>query len=83
MKTIVVGATMLAFLLGGADIASAKGFREHTGSSHAGSSTRVHAPRASRASKPKGDYVVRKCKTPACFKKHPGGTYGFYAKPKG
>ena len=31
----------------------------------------------SHSKKPQNGYIVRHCKTEACFKKHPGGEYGF------
>jgi len=36
-----------------------------------------HSSRSSSHKSGNG-YVVRYCETPACFKKHPSGTYGFY-----
>jgi len=92
MKFLIVAATMLAVGLAGLDSAAARSDRSSGGggSSHSSGGSRssgayrahaprVHAPRAARA---KSDYVIVKCKTPACFKKHPSGTYGFVPKAK-
>jgi hypothetical protein len=76
---MIVAATVVAVLFGGIEGAAAKTYRTHSGSSHASGSTRVHTP---RAAKPKANYVIVKCKTKACFKKHPSGTYGFVPKAK-
>jgi len=85
MKHMVIVAAAAAMLLAGIDVAAAKSYRSHSsGGGHSGGSMRVHAPRAPKAhaARAKGDYVIVKCKTAACLKKHPSGTYGFYPKQK-
>ena len=82
MKFLILAATMLAVALAGIDSASAKTYRTDSGgSSHSWGSTRTHAPRAAKA-KTKTDYVIVKCKTKACLKKHPSGVYSFVPKAK-
>jgi hypothetical protein len=80
MKIMILAATMLAVALAGIDSAAAKTYRTHGGgSSHSTGATRMHAPRAAKA---KTNYVIVTCKTKACLKKHPSGTYSFVPKTK-
>lgn len=90
MKLMIVAATAVAVLLGGMEVADAKSERSsgggssHFGGSHSSGSrsSGTHRVRAPRAAKAKRDYVVVKCKTSACLKKHPSGVYGFVPKAK-
>jgi hypothetical protein len=78
MKCLIVAAMMAVFL--SATIADAKTERTHSGDSYHPAS--MHRVTHGRAAKPKRDYVVVNCKTKACMKKHPSGTYGFVPKKK-
>ena len=52
------------------------GFHAH------GSSSRAKGSTAGDSAKTKSAYIVVKCKTAACLKKHPSGVYAFQSKPK-
>ena len=88
MKSLAVVALASAMLLGGMHGADAKTERSHSGGgfnssgSHSGGSHRSASPRP-HAAKSKSNYVIVKCKTNACLKKHPSGVYGFVPKKKG
>jgi len=69
---MAVGAAEPAFARGGGSAAGGGGNtlgRSHDGGSH---------PRSRSRQKSGDGYIVRHCKTAACFKKHPSGEYGFY-----
>jgi hypothetical protein len=70
MKSIIATILVAAMLTCAARAASAETHRSHGGGSH-------HASRSA-----KRDLIVVKCKTKACFKKHPSGVYAFKPKPK-
>jgi len=66
MKRLCALLCMLALIFAAADMAQARSDRT-TG----GGSGRSHGSKSANA------YIVRHCKTAACYKKHPSGTYGF------
>jgi len=79
MQKLCLGFCALALLFFASDGAQARGSTGggggRSGSSgwHGGGShSRSHSSKHDTAS-----YIVRHCKTGACYKKHPSGTYGF------
>jgi hypothetical protein len=80
MKHLVIAAVVAAMLCAGARLAEAKTYRsDGGGSSHASG---PHRTSHTHAAKSKSKYVIVKCKTKACLKKHPSGVYGFVPKAK-
>lgn len=75
MKSIIAAALVAAMLMCVAEAANAETDRSYSGSSH-------HASRSAKPKSANSDLIVVKCKTKACFKKHPSGVYAFKPKPK-
>ncbi|MFZ0844425.1 MAG: hypothetical protein WAM62_01435 [Pseudolabrys sp.] len=87
MRSLVTMALASAILLAAVHVVDAKTERSsgsggfHSSGSHTGGSHRNASPRP-HAAKSKSNYVIVKCKTKACLKKHPSGVYGFVPKAK-
>lgn len=75
MKSVIAVALVAAMLMCVAEAANAETDRSHSGSAH-------YASRSTKPKSSKRDLIVVKCKTKACFKKHPSGVYAFKPKPK-
>jgi len=91
MKALM-GALAALVLVAGVGMAEAESWHDkgggsggHSSGSRSSGGSHTWSTRGSstaKTAKPKSNYIVVKCKTQACLKKHPSGVYAFQPKSK-